>query len=313
MHRTALRARVRAGLVSASLLLTGTATAEPVVLIGNGPDVCCDYINAGSLANTLAFTSVTIAADATVQVDEAIDVSTGMFGPALFDLFLQAPQVAILGDVTMGAGSVYLNGSSIDLAGVLRATDLTPLDTTRLDTTATTINVSAGGSAVQASDLAFTNGGNPVQVSVSGGSESGFVNVWTNMSLALTAGFIENVTLQGAGSVFDWYGGQLGDAGIFGFGGIANLWGTGFQIAPFVVCSTLPESAWVAAPATLPGGSGCVRGQLQSGEAFLVSYRTNGTINFNDVGPVVPVPAALWLFAGALGGLAGLRRRGARA
>jgi hypothetical protein len=313
MHRTVLRARTRAGLLSASLVLSGTAAAEPVVLIGNGPDSGSTYINAGSLANTLAFTGVTVMADATVQVDEAVDLSTSLFGPTLFDLFLQAPQVVILGDVTMGAGSVYLNGDSIDLAGVLRATDLTPLDTSRLDTTATTINVSAGGSAVQASALAFTNSGNPVQVSVSGGSESGLLNVWTNMSLALTGGFIDNVTLLGAGSVFDWYGGQLGDTGIFGFGGIANLWGTGFQIAPFVVCSTLPESAWVAAPTTLTNGSGCARGQLQSGEAFLVSYRTNGTINFNDVGPVVPVPAALWLFAGALGGLAGLRRRGARA
>lgn len=308
MHRTVVRARVCAGLVAASLLLTGTAVAEPVYLIGNGPDAA-DYINAQSLANTLAFTSVTIPADVKVQVDEAIDLSTSVFGQTLFDVFLQAPQVAILGDVTMGAGSVYLNGSSIDLAGVLRATDLTPLDTTRLDTTATTINVSAGGSAVQASDLAFTTGGNPVQVSISGGSESGFVNVWTNMSLALTAGFIENVTLYGAGSVFDWYGGQLGAAGLFGFGGTANLWGTGFEIAPAWVCAALPESAWSAAPVSLTNAAGCARGQLQSGESFVVNYQTNGTITFNDVGPVVPVPAALWLFAGALGGLAGLRRR----
>lgn len=309
MQRFARRVGVPAGLACA-LMATVAPAAPLVVQVGNGPDVNDGtYINAGSIATTLGLTSVTIAADNLVQVNEAINMSTGLFGPTLFDLFLQAPQVTILGDVTMGAGNLNLNGTSVTLSGILRGSDATPLDSTRLGTTATSITVGAGGSAVQASDLALTNSGNPVQVSVEGGSEAGLVNVWGNMSLAFTGGFMENVTLQAAGAVFDWYGGQLGTTGLFGFGGTANLWGTGFEIAPAGVCAALPESAWSAAPVSLTNAAGCARGQLQSGESFVVNYLTNGTITFNDVGPVVPVPAALWLFAGALGGLAGLRRR----
>jgi len=291
-----------------SMCLPFAAQAVPIVAIGNGPDINDGtYINAGSLANTMAFTSVTILADQTISVVEPIDLSTSVFGPTLFDLFMQAPTVNVEGDVVMGAGNVYFNSAVINLDGTLSA-DGNDLDHTRLSSMATTINVGGTASALQALSLGYANSSQAVAVNIFGGQFAGeYAYVYNNVHLSMSGGTIEGVQI--GATVFDWYGGQILSGGLFSFfGGTMNVYGSDFQIAPYGTCGFINESSWVAAPLQLNNAGGCVRGQLADGSSFETQYNISGQLNFIQAA-VVPVPAAAWLFATGLAGLLSVARR----
>lgn len=279
--------------------LAPSVSALPaLVRIGNAPSSQSgDYVNAGDIANTLAFTSVTIAAEDVVRVEDPSNVSTGVFGSSLFDVFLQAPtRVEVLGDLTMGAGGVWLNAPSVRLEGVLRDAGGSELDQTRLASTATGFVVGAGGSVQQASLMALENPALPTTITVDGASDANLVNVWSNVRLELRSGFVENLTLLASGSQVDWRGGQIGETGLFGFGGTIRIYGSQFERGPYAVCSSLAPSSWTPAPATLTNAGACLRGRLESGETFLVIVNFGGTIEFIEAGPAAAVPGpGLWL------------------
>jgi hypothetical protein len=69
-------------MVAAGLLLVSPAAvlAITTVTIGNGPFVPGPdtYLNAGALANSLASTSVQIAADTTITIADDIDLATAV-------------------------------------------------------------------------------------------------------------------------------------------------------------------------------------------------------------------------------------------
>lgn len=284
------------------------AQAVPLVAIGNGPDMNDGtYINAGSLANTMAFTSVAILADQTVAIVEPIDLSTSLFGPTLFDLFMQAPTVNVDGDVNMGAGNIHFNSAVLNLNGILSSGG-TDLDHTRLSNTATTINVDGSASALQALSLGYANSSQSVAVNILGGQFTGeYAYVFNNIHMTMSGGVIEGVQI--GATVFDWYGGQILSGGLFSFfGGTMNVYGSDFQIVPFGTCGFINESSWGTAPLQLNNAQGCVRGQLADGSSFETQYNVSGQLNFIQAA-VVPVPAAAWLFATGLMGLLGVARR----
>lgn len=301
---------VRTAPLLAGLLGFTAAHAVPTYTIGNGPD-SSSYINAVSLANTMAFTSVTISADSAVTVADPVDLSTSLFGPTLFDLFLQAPTVSIDGKLTMGAGNVYLNAQTVNLNDVLDANDgsLSLLDTTRiLGSGTTTINVNGAGSVDQAVALALDSIGSPVTLNLLGGDHSGdSLQAFGNLSATMSGGSVAGATIS-SGGLFDWTGGQI-LSGVLLFSGTFNIYGGAFQIAAFGDCAITPEGSWQAAPAQLNNQAQCVRGIFADGSTFRTAVNSIGTTNFIGVS-VVPVPAAVWLFGSAMAGLGFLRRRG---
>lgn len=293
-------ARLASIALFASIALAPAAAALPaLVRIGNAPSSQSgDYVNAGEIANTLAFTSVTIGAEEIVRVEDPSDLSeSAFFGPTLFDVFLQGPtRVEVLADLTMGAGSVTLTAPELRLEGVLRDADGIELDQTRLASSATSYVVGSGGSAYQASWMASENPTPPITITVDGANDPNLVNVWSNVRLELQSGFVENLTLLAAGSQVDWRGGQVGETGLFGFGGTIRIHGSQFERGPFAVCSGLPPSSWTPAPATITNASGCLRGVLESGEPFLVVFNVGGTIELVPAAPPTAVPGpGAWL------------------
>lgn len=298
-------AAMRAALALVSLVVAPTAFAFPaVVTIGNGPSSQTgDFIDASDISNTLAFTSVTIQADEVVRVEAPIDLSVSpLFGPTRFDVFLQAPvEVEILGDVRMGAGSVWLTAPSVRLEGALRDADGNALDSSRLQSPATGFVVGAGGSVLQASLMAVEYPAQATEIIVDGASDPNLVNVWSHVRLELRSGFVENLTLQASGSELDWRGGQIGDTGLFGFGGTIRIHGSQFETGPYTVCSNIPPSGWMPAPASLTNVGACLRGRLSTGESFLVVVNFGGTIEFVQADPPAAVPGPGWLIVPALG------------
>lgn len=289
-----------------------TATAVPLVAIGNGPDaVDGSYVNAGSLANTMAFTSVTILADSTVEVADDIDLANSLFGPTVFDVFMQAPTVTIDGKVTMGAGNVHLNGQTVNLNDILVDSDgMSLLDTTRILGWAgtTTINVNGAGSVDQAVALAFDNIGTPATLNLLGGDHPGeSLQALGSLAATMSGGSVGGATISGGG-LFDWTGGQILD-GVLHFSGTFNIYGAGFQVAPWGNCTTTPEASWQVAPTQLNNQAQCVRGIFADSSTFRTAVNSMGTTNLIGVS-VVPVPAAVWLFGSAMAGLGFLRRRG---
>lgn len=275
------------------------------------------YINAQDLADLLAFTFADVGANSSITVAEAINLSGSIFGPTFADIALNSATVTIDGTVTMGSGNLQLNGVTVNLNDILVASDgVTLLDNTRLTAgfgplPATTVNVNGNGSAVQAAWLASLAPG-PVDLNLLGGDngDESLLGLAPTVHVSLFGGILDSITL--GNNVFDWYGGQLLGAngpGIFGFGGIANLYGSNFQLGVNTgFCNSLPEAQWSAAPSQVTNASNCVRGTFADGSSFVSNFQTNGTVNFVDV-PVVPIPAAAWLFGGALAGLGFVRRR----
>lgn len=304
----------RLGLLICLLVASSPAAALPlVVTIGNGPsnNQTGDYVNAGELAQTLVFTSVTIAADEIVRVEADVDLSESiLFGQTLFDLFLQAPErIELLGDLEMGAGSVALNAPELRLEGILRDASGSELDQSRLASPASAFVVGVGGSVQQASLMALENPSQPTSILVDGASDSNLIQVWSNVALELRSGFVENLTLYSSGSQLDWRGGQVGEAGLFGFGGTIRIHGSQFERGPFTVCANIPPSGWTPAPPSQTNVGACLRGVLASGEPFLVTVNFAGTVELVAASPPAPVPGpGLWILP-ALAGAAGFMQR----
>lgn len=299
--------------VSTALCLAAAAAPAAVldVTIGNGPDaVDGTYINAGSLANTMAFTSVSIQADNGVTVADPVDLSTSLFGPTWFDLFLQAPTVTIDGTVKMGAGSLWMNAATVNLNAEMQASDGSLLDASRLvnpfqATGPAVINVDGAGSVQQATTLGFGWSG-PATINLLGGAHPlDSLSATGSVSAAISGGSIGGATL-GGGGVIDWTGGQILE-GVLNFSGTFNVHGAGFQVAPWGDCATTPEASWQAAPAQLLNQAQCVRGVFADGSTFRTAVNSIGTTNFIGVA-VVPVPAAAWLLGSGLAALTSLRR-----
>lgn len=303
-------------LLATALLCATPALAVPLdVQIGNAPSSQDGtYINAGDVANTMAFTTVYVAATGSASIVEPVDLATSLFGPTVFGLWLDAPTISILGDVAMGAGDMrFVNAGTINLSGTISDNGV-PLDYARLLMTpaggTVQVNVDGTGSPTQGGWLAYANPGTAVLMDILGGSHDELVNVWANMQVGMAGGAVENLTLY-SGAVVDWTGGQiLGSysTGIFGFGGTVNVYGSGFQLAVNNGnCAALPESAWSAAPGQVTNASHCLRGLFGDSTSFMTTFQTNGTMNFIPLA-TVPVPAAAWLLASALAGLGALRR-----
>src|SRR5262245_59878166 len=92
-------------LAAALLLLTiAPAVAVTSVTIGNGPaSPDGSYLNAGNIANTLAFTNVNVTATSDITIADNIDISTGQFGPTFFNLSLSAPVINLTHNIVVGA------------------------------------------------------------------------------------------------------------------------------------------------------------------------------------------------------------------
>jgi hypothetical protein len=299
-----------AALIS-SLALAGTSQAAPLLVeIGNGPDSGSTYINAGSLANTMAFTSVTVVADNEVRVAESVDLSTSVFGPTLFDLFLQAPTVTIDGTVKMSAGNISLLGSTVNLRGELQSSDGFLLDSSRISGLAngpTTINVDGAGRLPQAEILGAIGLATTATINVLGGAHPlDSLSAYTGVNATMSGGTLAGATISGSGT-FDWTGGQILE-GVLVFSGAFNIFGAAFEIAPLGDCALTPEGSWQAVSGSLSNQASCVRGIFADGSSFRTAINSIGTTNLIGVN-VVPVPAAAWLLLGALGGLAAVRRR----
>lgn len=313
-----VRATRRSTTPAASLtLLLGTALAAPAGMaaplaatIGNGPDVNDGtYLNAGSLANTMAFTSVTLLADNSITVADPIDLSTSIFGPTVFDLFLQSPTVTIDGAVTMGPGNLYLNAGTINLNAEVRDSFGSLLDGSRIGRVPSfsgplAVNVGGNGSVDQATAIA--NIGVPATVNLLGGDHADeSLLAFGTLSATMSGGSVGGVSISSGGTV-DWTGGQI-LAGVLHFSGTFNIYGGGFQVAPWGDCATTPEANWAAAPGQLDNQARCVRGIFADGSAFRTAVNSIGITNFVGVS-VVPVPAAAWLLGSGLAVLGGLRR-----
>ncbi|MFO0689596.1 MAG: hypothetical protein U0900_12890 [Myxococcota bacterium] len=301
LMRAARRLAVHLAIV---LLIVGALVpvghAIPAVLrIGNEPSTPSgDYVNAAEIADTLAITSVFLDSEQIVRIEDPSDLSvSSIFGPTLFDLILRGPvRVEILADVRMGAGGVSILAPELRLEGVLRDADGVELDQTRLASSAATYFVGSGGSILQASWMASENPSIPTTITVDGANDTNLVNVWSNVQLELRSGFVENLTLLAAGSQVDWRGGQVGETGLFGFGGTIRIHGSQFERGPSAVCTSLPPSSWTPAPATITNAAGCLRGMLESGAPFLVGFNFGGTIELVPAAPPTPVPGpGAWL------------------
>jgi hypothetical protein len=286
------------------------------VTIGNGPDaVDGTYINAGSIANTMASTSVTVSADRSITVADPIDLSTNVFGPTLFALFLQAPTVTIDGTVTMrlddpfASHNLYTAATTVNLNAGIRDDFGALLDGSRIGrpplfSGPLAVNVGGTGSVAQATAIA--NIGAPATVNLLGGDHpDDSLVAFGNLSATMSGGSVGGVTISSGGTV-DWSGGQI-LSGVLHFSGTFNIYGAGFQVAPFGDCTTTPEANWAAAPGQLDNEARCVRGIFADGSSFRTAVNSIGITNFIGVS-VVPVPAAAWLLGSALVLLGGLRR-----
>lgn len=302
------------------LLLAATATpAAPLnIIIGNGPDAPGDsyYLNAGNLANTMAFTSVLVVADNSITVAEPVDLSMNIVGdPTLYNLTLRAPTVTIGSTVTMGAGGFFMDAATVNLDAELQASDGSLLGASQLveasqPTGPSVINVNGTGSVEQATTLGL-GWSAPATLNLLGGAHP-LENLTAIGALGvnMSGGSVGSASV-GGGSAMDWSGGQILNGVLVFTGGALEIFGNGFQVAPAANCALLPESAWASAPAQFAGAGHCVRGLLADGSSFSTLINSDGTTHF-DVVSAVPVPAAAWLLGSALAGLTGLtglRRR----
>lgn len=268
------------------------AAAASIINIWNGAaSGDGSYLNSGNIANTLAFTNVNVSATQEIRYIETVNLANGSFGQTFFNLTNTAPKTTVSGDVTMGFGNFVVTSATIDLDGRLYAGygvgtfDGSLLGATRLTGNATTVNVlSNTGNLQQAIFLTQTSPGLSTINAAFGSASSLSFNMDTQMFLS--GGLLSGaVAMNHANSYLELHGYNFElDAGS-GFTGI----GSG------------PISAM----------SGQLRGYLNSGDSFNVSF-TQGSAGRINVVSAVPVPGAAWLLTSALAGLSVLRRKNAK-
>jgi hypothetical protein len=164
--------------------LCNICSALVTVSIGNGvtaPDG--SYLNAASVADTLAFTNVAVNATNQISVVDPIDISvSGFWGPTLFNLNLTAPTFNLNNNLIMGGGNVIFTGNTANLSGRMTTAFPILLGPGRVQSNATTFNVLANTASVQqAIDFSAATAGVTINVSTGQYPE----NVTINKSLAL--------------------------------------------------------------------------------------------------------------------------------
>jgi hypothetical protein len=75
--------------------------AVSVIDVGNGaPTPDGSYLNARNIADTLAFTNVSITATSAINYVDAVNLGTARYGASYFNLTNTAPTTSILANVT---------------------------------------------------------------------------------------------------------------------------------------------------------------------------------------------------------------------
>ena len=163
----------------------GELLIDPLsVQIGNGaslPDG--SYLNAGSLADTMAFTSIIVMADNNIDIVDAINLSSGSFGTTYGDFILLTNTINLAHDIMMGNGGVSLQAATLNIAGKVTSGG-SLLGGSRITGTATTVNVSNGASIQQAIDA---SGATPF-IHVGAGSYDGSLVIGKALTLSGNAG-----------------------------------------------------------------------------------------------------------------------------
>ena len=173
------------GLIGA-IFCADDARAAAIVSIGNGaasPDG--SYLNAGNIANTLAFTNSNIAATTSIDVVDPIDLSTSsLFGPTFGTVNFGAPTININNSLLMGAGNIGLGTvTTINLSAPINGTaGLLGPSRFITNSTVTQVNVLAAAASVQqAIDLSSNT--NAVTVNVATGQYNENVSVGKSITL----------------------------------------------------------------------------------------------------------------------------------
>ncbi len=213
----------------------GTLLIDPaIVSIGNGPNTPDgSYINAGSLADTLFSSNVTLSATSQVAIVDDISLATSpsFNATTLGSLTLQAPTVSIGGNVSMGEGNVILDGSTLDLAGAFSSggsalcTAPSSSACTRLTGTATQVNV-LGSSANLAQAMSAAASG--ATVHVSSGTYPGNYNILQPITLI---GNLGDPLVPGADANAPLLNGMQTGGTIFSLIGVPNVTIEGFRMS----------------------------------------------------------------------------------
>jgi HYR domain len=246
-------------------LVPRTASAVPIVTIGNGQDTPGgSYLNAANIAFNLTFTPITIQAENEIVISEPINIGTSIFGIPQFNLTLIAPKIRILGNVTVSdLGHFFLTASQIDLAGSFYNLSGLLTQGSRFFGTATSVSVLNNNASLQQA-LDFTNQSFPSTVTAAFGTANSLAfNYNTNMILS---------------------GGLLsGTVTVNNVAARLQLIGHGFQL-------DTGSGFQAIGSGSIGPSSGQLKGVLTSGNPFTVSFTQGGS---GQIGLVSTTPSVL--------------------
>ena len=195
-RRVAAAAAITVGLMTA---LTSRVDAVNSVSIGNAaeaPDG--SYRNAQNIADYLTFTNVTVSATSNIDIVDAIDLGTSIFGTPNNTLYLQGSTLNLNHNVDMGLNNLLSVGAgTVNLAAKI-SSGANPIDPSRVSgSAATQINVLANTASIQqAVDLSAPF--SPVMVQVSPGQYTESIAINKECTVRLSAG---NATMLKAGTL----------------------------------------------------------------------------------------------------------------
>jgi len=256
--------------------------ALPVVNVWNGL-ASPDYQNATNIAQVLVFTNWTITADNAVHYLETVNLATSPAGAAVFGLTNNAPLTTIDGDITLGSGKFIVNSQHLDLSGSFVSTVWGTALATRLDGTALIVNVLSNAADLQQALWLTQSSSGVSTINAAFGTAAGLsfdFDTVMNLSGGLLSGAVA-MNNAGSGLLLSGYGFELDTGSGFasiGNGGIAAL-------------------------------SGQLKGFLESGDSFNISFTQGLAGQISVQGAVVPLPVPLVLLGSALAVLGGFRRR----
>jgi hypothetical protein len=274
------------GLLAIGMMsLPNTVLAAYYLNIGNGPDLPNNtYLNANSLADSLAFSDISLQANNSISIVDPIDLSTTFFyGPTTYKLTLQSALVNINNPITFGSGNFSVLAPVLNLGATITDASATLLGGTRLSGTATQVNVTSTSASIQ-QGIFFSSAAAPATISVASGTYN--QNVDLNRPQPHHLAFSNNVTLNGNLSI---------NSGSFSAGG-----GTGNLT---VNSLTLGSAAGGNAGHMQTGGSVTVNGTMTLGDAASSTGTYNllgGTLTAGIIDTVNPGTAAFNFTGGTL-------------